>query len=87
VPDESRCRSAFRNIDDLTTLWAEWYQGEPAAQSPGLSAFERACMMLDEEAQLCLVPAYGKTHKDACLGLFEAAPKMRDKLSKILLSP
>jgi hypothetical protein len=85
-PDTSQCRAAYRRIDELMSLWAEWYQGEPGKRTPGLSAFERACMMFQDDAQACLVPAYARTHKDACLKLLEQAPEAQERLSQVLLT-
>jgi hypothetical protein len=84
--DRSRCRAAYRRIDELTTLWVEWYQGEAAPRTPGPAAFERACMMVADDTQVCLVPDYARTHKDACVLLLEKAPLAREGLSRLLLA-
>jgi hypothetical protein len=43
-------------------------------------------MMLDDDGQVCLVPSYGRTHKDACLKRLEQAPEAQERLSQLLLA-
>lgn len=84
-PDPTACNSAYRHIDNLTALWADWYQGAAASKPPGLSAFERVCLSLNEEGQGCLVAAYAKGHKDRCMAKLQGYPETKARLDAILL--
>jgi hypothetical protein len=84
-PDYTQCNTAYRNVEDLIALWADWYKGNAAAKPPGVSAFNRACIALNEEAQICLVAAYAKAHRDACIARLQAYPETRARLDQMLL--
>jgi hypothetical protein len=86
VRDTTRCQQAYRHVEELAARWAEWFQGEAAAKAPKPSAFERVCMALDEDMQLCLTSSYASGHGDACLAKFEALPdQTRKQLDALLL--
>ena len=84
-PRPSHCDAAYRNIDDLAVLWADWYKREPVDDVPARGAFYSACGRLNEDAQMCLVPAYAKGHGDACPARLNAFAETRAKLDEILL--
>jgi len=71
--DASQCGAVFEHVEDTIDLWAEWFHGQPA-DLPDRVAFERACVALDEEVQLCLGAPYARNHPDACQARFQALP-------------
>jgi hypothetical protein len=83
--DYTQCNKAYLHVDDLISLWADWYNGNPVAKPPDVSPFNRACIALSEEAQLCLVAAYAKAHRDSCLARLQAYPETRARLDQMLL--
>ena len=93
--DYSTCNAAFAHIDDLATLWAGWFGGTPldspggdgaAAQASARGNWNRACIALDDEAQLCMGVAYARGHSAACKAKLDAAPRStRTKIGRLLM--
>jgi hypothetical protein len=84
--DRSQCRTASKHLDELSPLWAEWFQGQPVEALPERSVFVRACMALDDDSQFCLSATYARGHKDACLARIQGLPRSkRAELNRLLL--
>jgi hypothetical protein len=71
--DHSQCSAVFEHIEDTIDLWVEWFHGTPA-DLPARDAFDKACVSLDEDAQLCLAAPYARNHHDACLTRLQSLP-------------
>ena len=66
-------------------MWADWHKRQPADDVPPRGAVYSACGRLNEDAQMCLVPAYAKGHGDVCPARLNAFAETRVKLDEILL--
>jgi len=71
--DHAQCSAVFEHIEDTIDLWVEWFHGTPA-DLPARDAFDKACVALDEDAQLCLAAPYARNHHDACLTRLQSLP-------------